>query len=59
MDGSIEWDKFHPIEEEKIFPVQTTEGAQDAEPQYWDDQTKSIVLETAENAIKRVNATQL
>ena len=59
MDGSIEWEKFHPIEDEKDFPNSKTEDAHDAEPQYRDDQTKSIVLEIAENAIERANETQL
>lgn len=53
MDGSIEWEKFHQIEDEKIFPIQKTEDAHDAEPQHRDDQTKSIVLEIAENATER------
>jgi len=43
---------------EMIFPIQKTEDAHDAEPQYRDDQTKSIVLEIAENATKRAGETQ-
>jgi hypothetical protein len=42
----------------KIFPIQKTEDAHDAELQYLDDQTKSIVLEIAENATKRADETQ-
>jgi hypothetical protein len=41
-----------------ISPIRKTEDAQDVEPQYRDDQTKSIVLGTAENATERVGETQ-
>lgn len=50
---------FIQLRMKKIFPIQKTEDAHDAEPQYRDDQTKSIVLEIAENAIERANETQL
>jgi hypothetical protein len=49
---------FIQLRMKKIFPIQKTEDAHDAELQYLDDQTKSIVLEIAENATKRADETQ-
>jgi hypothetical protein len=48
---------FIQLRMKMIFPIQKTEDAHDAEPQYRDDQTKSIVLEIAENATKRAGET--
>jgi hypothetical protein len=42
-----------------IFPIQKTEDAHDAEPQYLDDLTKSTAPQIAENATERANETQL
>ena len=49
---------FIQLRMKKIFPIQKTEDAHDAEPRYRGDQTKSIVLEIAENATERANETQ-
>ena len=46
---------FIQLRMKMISPIHKTEAAHDAEPQYRDDQTKSIVLEIAENAINRAN----
>ena len=50
---------FIQLRMKMIFPIQKTEDAQDAEPQYRDDQTKSTALQIAENATERANETQL
>ena len=49
---------FIQLKMKMIFPIQKREGAHDVELQYGDDQTKSTVLEIAENATKRADEMQ-
>ena len=46
---------FIQLKMKMIFPIQKREGAHDVELQYQDDQTGSIVLQTAEDVTPRVN----
>ena len=59
MDGSIEWEKFHPIEDENDFPNSKDRMCPRCGTPVAGRPNKLTALQIAENATERAHETQL